>query len=278
MNEAEISRAIDNIRLYRERFASPVAELREHIGAIEDPKLLPEYLGSGSNGSAFRIRANGKAYAVKFNESVAQLNYEAKSLRQASGIPRSAQLVAYSFEDLAMIMELMPGRDVTKIPPEDSMEYSDDHIVGLVETILALHGRGINVDPKASNFLYDPESGFSVLDFHLSEKYLAPAAEQVMNLRNALSSRAWPSPKHSYSEEGYRTVIHAQNALFLRTIARFVNLLHERYPDILTQWHDLQAKYAANPNIRTVPVVDRDYIGNHPEFAPYLRELERLGF
>jgi len=96
-----------NIKNYRDKFQPSIIELKKKT-ANRNPKELPEYLGSGSNGSAFLITVEGKKYAAKFSGSTTQINFEIKPLIKAKGIPHTAQLVNYSFEDGVIITELLP--------------------------------------------------------------------------------------------------------------------------------------------------------------------------
>ena len=69
----------ENIETYKEKFQPVIAELKAKM-AQGNFKELPEYLGSGSNGSAFRIEVDGNAvvvparYAYSHSASVGKRN------------------------------------------------------------------------------------------------------------------------------------------------------------------------------------------------------------
>lgn len=64
----------ENIKTYNEKFQPLIRELKARM-AQGDPKQLPEYLGSGSNGSAFRIEVDSKTYAAKFSKNLEEMGF-----------------------------------------------------------------------------------------------------------------------------------------------------------------------------------------------------------
>ena len=131
--EEHVLRLID--KLDKEKFEPVIKALKEKM---ETGDAKEQYLGSGSNGDAYRIEIDGKEYAAKFSRSLTQANFEIKPLLRAEGIEHAAQLTAYSFEHKAVTMELLPGTDVTNFSPENAPEYSDEDIVQLIETVQKL--------------------------------------------------------------------------------------------------------------------------------------------
>jgi hypothetical protein len=271
----------ENAKLYGEKFANPVAELKKKIALAEKPNQVEGYLGSGSNGDAYKIEVDGKTLVAKFSSSASQNNFEMAPLLRSKGLPHTAQLVAFSLADGVKIMELLPGQDISKFTPETAPEYPEEQIVQLIETILNLEKNGITIDPKASNFFYDKEKGFSILDFHLSNGngFCAPE-QQVMSLRHALTARKYPEIDWSDAD---RTELEKQSLDQSRTqlkfLAQFLDILQKRYPALLKKWQETNARYAADPNMRVSPLVDREAVnGQDPEIAQHLLQLTQMGF
>jgi hypothetical protein len=278
--KSEILFREENIKTYKQKFQPAVAELKARMRR-GNPKDLPEYLGSGSNGSAFRIEADGQTYAAKFSRSVTQANFEIKPLLRAKGIPHTAQLVSYSFEDGVVIMELLPGVTVTDIAPGERPGYSDGHITQLIETVRELDAKGLVIDPKPSNFIYDKEEGFSVLDYHLKNagaRYGLP--QEIIDLRLALSARRFEPLE--YAAPDYAERAEAQSIeryrVYLPLMTRFLRILKDNYPDILADWQRQHDEDKDDPNVRVGEIIDRRDIPKHPDLEPYLEELSRLGF
>ena len=187
-----------NIQIYNQQYRAVIAELKKKLETVggSGGTQLPEYLGSGSNGDVFRIEIRGEAFAVKFSRSMklspgaTQINFQIKALLRAKGLPHTAQLVAYSFEDGVLITELLPGKDVTKFDPQHAPEYSDEHISQLIDTVIELNHRGVVIDPRPSNFMYAPQEGFSVLDFCIQQGDSDPTLrQQIMSVQGALCAR-----------------------------------------------------------------------------------------
>lgn len=269
----------ENIKTYKEKFQPIVAELKAKI-AQGNSKEFPEYLGSGSNGSAFRIEVDGKAYAVKFSRNLTQANFEIKPLIRAKGIPHTSQLVSYSLEDGAVVMELLPGTDVTNFTPEEAPQYSDEHIIQLIETVRGLDARGIVIDPKPSNFMYDQEQGFSVLDYHLKHdggRYGLP--QEIVDLKNALTARKFEPLDYKapdYEEKSKARSLEMYK-IYLPMLARFLGILKEKYPDILAEWQR-QRDEDKKTNTSVAELFDRQYLPQDPELEPHLKKLEEMGF
>lgn len=269
-----------NIKIYKEEFQTVIAELKVKM-AQGNSKELPEYLGSGSNGSAFRIEVGGKIYAAKFSRNVTQANFEIKPLIRAKDIPHTSQLVCYSFEDGVVIMGLLPGTDVTNFTPEEAPEYSDEHIIQLIDTVRELDAKGLVVDPKPSNFMYDSEQGFSVLDYHLKHvggRYGLP--REVMDLRIGLTARKFEPL--DYQAPDYEEKAEAQsierNKIFLPMMIRFLGILKEKYPNILAEWQRQRDEDKKNPGTSVSDLINREYIPQDSELEPYLKRLEEIGF
>lgn len=266
-----------NIKIYKEKFQPVIEELKAKIA--QGNFTNSEYLGSGQNGSVYRIEVDGRSYAVKFLD-VTQANYEVGTLLRAKGIPRTSQLEAYSFEDGVTIMQLLPGIEVTKLSHGDPLRYSDQHIIQLIDTVRALDSRGISIDPKASNFMYDPVEGFSVLDYHFykagSNKYLY---RFVLPIRYMLLERDYALLEQSeeYKTKTQSPDIHREKIkTFLVSMIRFLTILKDNFPDIFAdcQREDVNDRV----KLRQSGIIDRKNIPTYPGLEPYLKKLEEMGF
>lgn len=277
----EIEFRKQNVELYKEKFQESIRNLKERMkqGNIKD---LPEYLGSGSRGSAFRIEVDGQEYAAKFSSSITQSNFEIKPLLRAKGVEHTAQLVAYSFEDEGVIMNLLPGTEMERFTPEEAPEIKDEHIIQLIETTKELYNKGIVVDPKPSNFLYDPEEGFSLLDFHLAQgMHPTGIGDVIISLKLTLTKRKFPNI--DWKADDYEEIVKdrtlQENKIFLPMMIRFLHILQERYPEILADYRRAFDERAANPRVSQSPLIHRQYIPvDHPDLKPYLDTLAEMGF
>ncbi len=276
----DISFRKENAELYDSKFKSVIESLKSKISSSQNPKELPEYLGSGSNGSAYIIEVDDEKYAAKFSSSVTQANFETKPLLQAKGTENVAQLVSYSLADGVVIMKLLHGTDVTNFTPENAPKYSDKHIVKLIQTVVELYNKGIMIDPKPSNFMYDEKDGFSVLDFHLSNG-LQSIGDSVMSLKLALTIRKRPNLDYEaddYDEKSEEQDLE-RDKVELPMMIRFLTILKEQFPEILNDWQREYQKGEKDPNISQSPLIDRsDMQVENSELKPYLAKLKEMGF
>ncbi len=227
-----------NADYYEQTFSGPVKRLKSRLK--QEGERSNGYIGKGSNGAAYALEVGGVEYVVKFGGSATQANFEVRALVRAKGIPRVAQIVAYSFEDRAQVMERLPGKDVTQLDPAIVSKATDQQMVDLVRTVQQLAARGVVIDPKPSNFLYDRKAGFSVLDYHTAHAGSSKVAEQVMSVRHALTwqPNTFKYPEHDDPEADKKI---KQNSIqrqreYLPRLIRFVTVLEEQFPDIIFNW------------------------------------------
>ncbi len=285
----ETEKIEESIALYNEKFSDVIASLKAKM-LVDDPKQLPEYLGSGSNGSAFKIEVDGKEYAAKFTKSVTQSNFEIKPLLKAEGIEHVSQFVCHSFEDGVVVMELLPGTDVTNFTAENAPEYTDKDLGQLVDTVVELESAGLVIDPKASNFLYSPENGFSVLDYHLQREGGGHiTSKSLMSLIHALTYRPYKSLDRDVSDydEKLNNQIQEDLKRKLSMMVRVFEIVKDKYPELITEWQETydrelaeyREKERTNSYPRGLPYnpVKKDNIPDSEEFRQYVQKLEELG-
>lgn len=258
-----------NAEYYKEVFQDKIKELKRKIAEEKDPKSLPEFLGSGSRGSAFKIEEGGKEYAAKFS-NVIQANFELKPLLRAKGLENVAQLVAYSFEDNVVIMELLPGSDVTSFNFENKPQYSDEEIIQLIKTVKNLDQRGIMIDPKPSNFLYDKENGFSILDFHLRGSNSWYTFEKsIMDLKHVITGSYLniEGPKEEKIEWSHN---------YFSALLKFLTILKNHFPEILEKWKENNKPKVEN--FMEDFASHDDVIVDSPEVSSKIEEIKKILF
>jgi len=287
--EYETEKIEESIALYKEKFGAVISSLKARM--LEgDPKQLPEYLGSGSNGSAFKIEVDGKEYAAKFTNSVVQSNFEIKPLLKADGIEHVSQFVCHSFEDGVVVMELLPGTDVTNFTSENAPEYTEKDLEQLVDTVVKLESAGLVIDPKASNLLYSPESGFSVLDYHLQRENSGHIiGKSIMNLMHALTYRPyipidWDAPD---SDEKIKRSTNEDLRRKLSMLLRVLKIVKQKYPELISEWQQTyDREFAENeervrnrvyPQGKPSNPINKENIPDTDEFNQLVKEIEELG-
>ena len=268
-----------NIRLYNERFKPVVQELKRKIASVDHPREVEEFLGSGGNGSAFKVVIDGRTLVIKFTDSLYQNNFEIKPLLRTRHIPHTPELVAFSLEDGVKIMSYLPGEVVSNFTPENAPAYPDEHIIQLIETVLELERNGIALDPRPSNFVYSSQDGFGVFDFRLSSgSRFSEPQQQVMSLYNVLTSRKFPSYDWRDDNACKRNKI-LRGSIYFPMLIRFLTIMQTSYPQLLEKWQQQLDEDRANPLVGVSELVDRDYWRTtDPEINQYLATLSSMGF
>ena len=154
------------------QFEPDITRLAGKLASAENEKNHPAYLGSGSNTAAFRVDHEGEQYAVRIGtgaRSGGAMGVDSRAIvtARAKGVPHLEQVVAMSYDNSAIVTELMPGRELGKDTPIESMQQvTDEQLFDFVDTVIAANKRGIDIDPKPTNIFYDSEEGFGIIDLN----------------------------------------------------------------------------------------------------------------
>jgi hypothetical protein len=170
----------DILRSY-EKFAPTVDLLRSSLeqkaSSSERPNWrladgnLASRIGDGADSKVWGVEIDGVSYVVRMPNGANTPHVTDEHLAGAvlgKGIPHLEQIVAASYEEDVTIAERIPGRCIPDLLVDDANDISDDQVGELVDTFIAANGRRINFDFSPSNFLYDSESGFGIVDYTAS--------------------------------------------------------------------------------------------------------------
>lgn len=154
-------------------FQPTITRLRTELADPATRKQHPDFLGNGSNSMVFSVDEAGKKYAVRVPNgkgvSPAAIDSHFAGAVLGKGVPHLEQIVAGSYEDGVTVAEIMPGKELGDLSIEDISKISDEQLGDLVDTLITVRERGIEIDPKPSNLFYDPEAGFGIVDYHSSK-------------------------------------------------------------------------------------------------------------
>ncbi len=178
-------RLLEAYRPFEDHFAA----LKQDIERYETPEDHPDFLGMGSYSMGFVLHTPDGDYAVRIprpgrgpHEGARVANEAVEIMDRARGVDGAEQMVAMSIKDGTTVSELITGRDGFQMKSDDIARIKPEHLDKLVATLEELHERGIRTDGKASNFMYDPDKGFTALDFALQN-----ASEYHQSLNHKLS-------------------------------------------------------------------------------------------
>lgn len=175
-------------------------------------------------------------------------------------------------------MTLVSGYTTEKLSYEQRRAIPRRHIGDAIALAIELYEEDLLIDPKPSNFLYDPGKGFGIIDYgSRDEKSGRTKVEQVMALKPMLIS--YPeanTPRFGTPEfEAYSLRKSGESIQILNT---FLDVLEADYPDILEAAAREQAEINANsktPSSGMIYNVER--LPDTPEGRAFRDRIFRLG-
>lgn len=195
------------IKKYDETFKPITHEIKKKVmDAGLRAEDVPEYLGSGGDANVFRIAVDGMSYALKqysVKHEVLSSN-DLIAMKLAKEVPGVPHLIAYSYDDRVMIQDLVAGRSLNKITQAECPPPTEEQIKKLLETILALHRKGVATDINAGNFMYDEKTGYSIIDYTLDtepEGFIQRMKGLATELLARESTRGFPHVPNDFAPE-----------------------------------------------------------------------------
>lgn len=154
-------------------FQPEIAELKESLAGRDDLRHHPDFIGNGSNSHVFKLEKDGRHYAVRVpggkEVSPTVIDDHLSATGLAKGMAHMEQIVAASYQDGVTIAEVIPGKEVNDLLLDELGNTTTDQLSEFADTVIEAHARGVLIDPKPSNFLYDPEAGYGLVDYQSSK-------------------------------------------------------------------------------------------------------------
>lgn len=179
---------VDMLKAYAV-FGPSIAKLKSELKDLEKIKEHPNYLGSGSNSGVFAIEFEGKRYAVRMpghkTDTVVSPGTVDSHINGAilgRSVPHLEQIVAASYEDGVTVAEMMHGKEVSDLEVDDIQKITDSQLEDLFATLKIASERGIEIDPKPSNFFYDETEGFGIVDYCSSKEKGKSSADRDLGM------------------------------------------------------------------------------------------------
>lgn len=301
LNKEQLNFARNNEHNYSQNFKSTIRELKNRIKEGTARQHF-KVLGSGNTSVVYKIEVDQKKYAAKVMDLKNERTHinEITALILAKGLEHVSQIIAYSLEDDVIIMEVLPGKRLSDILAEDNVEYSDEHIKELIQTIIDLNKREVGVESKPKNFTYDSRIGFSIFDlslipenikkerpYFLSELIIMPlnvtlasrgmpdlTEEEMWEMLDALDSRTSEEKK----EDDTKAVLR-----YFETTSKFLKILYQYFPDIIQDYKKSYEDELSRGKLKRLPFLDNHFTKiaeglNNPRINEYLEYFKQLGF
>ncbi|HET7320477.1 MAG TPA: hypothetical protein VFI84_02745 [Candidatus Saccharimonadales bacterium] len=140
---------------------------------ISKARLHSDYLGEGRHNMAFSQRLtigdttkDAVVIIPKPNpdwSDKSRINERAVALSKVKGLPGIEQGIAVSYNPAVLVVEKAAGKPIKQMAGPERRAIPYKHWQDLAENVRTLEGR-VSIDENPDNFLYDPESGFKVID------------------------------------------------------------------------------------------------------------------
>lgn len=161
-----------------ETFSDDIELLRTGLPDVHSEAT--NYLGRGIASEAFLFEKAGNKYVARLPlpnrrrpEAFSIEDHIAASIR-AQSIPRMERIVAASFEKGATVSEFVSGTPLRSLSFEAASQIPARHVGELVETAIFAGLANISVDFNSSNFIYNPQKGFTIIDSSPSDGLVPP--------------------------------------------------------------------------------------------------------
>ena len=247
--ETDIGNIEDEIIENYDTFREQLKELHE---STENSALI----GAGTHSNVYKISKDGREYAVRdvrvgarrveIMHSHIAAGARAKSLRGLE------QIVAASYEEGMIVSEFVPGSNLQELTVEQLAAIPDDHFDMLVSARLAAMEKGVVFDDHPPNTLYDPEQGFTDIDYHLANS--TNKKVDVVDAAKTVVRSLDLTEQHLYESDSDKRKLYEERKMFLRE--RINSYMMERfnendYKEIRAAFiHSIAWRQASAPQIK----------------------------
>ncbi len=252
------------------------ADFKEDIDDIlaDSSEDDEHYLGKGSAGMAFKLQRDDQDYAVKRGG----VSFgDIRAFNRAKDIDGVSHLVAMDLDAKRSVMNLVPGTLATQLTNADRVAIPEVHVQGVIEKAVELYDAGVRIDPKPSNFLYDQEKGFGIIDYQVLEEK-DTLADQVAGTSRMLIIRSNNLDIPADGTPEYAAYEHRNAEADSIILNKYLNVLESKYPDILEQMAKRQADNIADPSIGSGSLFYPYALPTDtPQLAAFKDRLDTLG-
>jgi hypothetical protein len=172
------------------------------------------FVGDGANRMAFIFEYGDKKYIARVPQrgketSPESIDADLQAYMLAKGQPHMEQVAGVSYDKDRLITEALPGKDLSKWNAVEVAEKtSDQQLKKLVKTVQNASHLRIGLDIKVSNFMYDTEADYNLIDFTL-DKDGSPEdllAENILGTATVLANTGnyeqFPATREAYMDAG----------------------------------------------------------------------------
>lgn len=133
----------------------------------DDAREIPGFVGGGCFAFAFRLEREGRQYVIR----IPRTGPEARDVNAHMDIAYASlevegleKVVAASFDHGITVSELAPGKSLDSLSYDEIDAIPEVQLEELFYTCRETFRRGVALDARSGNLLYDSEQGFTALD------------------------------------------------------------------------------------------------------------------
>lgn|GEM_PF-2217547 len=177
----------------QERYTNMVNDIDAQLATGKNPKEIDNFVGQGGLSYVYKDKErnvvvklprvyeeveweqDGEEHFADVPPSVNTINTALiEPLKKGKGVDGLEQIVTViDHEGVAgkgaVVCEFAPGKTWNKLSPDEQLDIPDTHYDRLMDTLEEMGNRGLLIDNDPENFIYDPEKGFTIIDYQLQE-------------------------------------------------------------------------------------------------------------
>lgn len=214
-------------------FEAAVADLKQGLTQFATPEEHPAFLGKGSSSRVYAADIGNTLYAVRIPRAErvdpGVIDGHVAAALLGRWAPHLEQVVAASYKHGVTVAEIVPGTDMAHISVDDVQRVRDTQIEDLIDTLLDTQERGINIDPKPSNLLYDPLEGYGIVDYQTPGNFgFQGVGETVGCIASALGRAGLFGRELDYAEQETYQYVHRMQLANLSVVRKYQAAARER--------------------------------------------------
>jgi predicted Ser/Thr protein kinase len=149
-------------QMYDTLFAAHVEPILRSLSAGDSADRIPGHLASSGTSSVFCLTMNSLPVIVKVVSPDRVYDELDPSLR-SEGVARTPVILGYSAAAGVLVMSKIPGTNMTELT--SAPVHTPDEMRQIFCTAIELVRRGMSIDENPKNLLYQPDSGFGLIDY-----------------------------------------------------------------------------------------------------------------
>ena len=227
-------------------------------------------VGGGMHSKVFLLEKDNKKYAVRLigtpkdrerMPSQRILHGHVNAAARSQDVDGNFEkIVAASFEQAITISEYIDALSTDALSPDQIALIADVHLDKLLDQRLKASARGIHFDATPKNILYDPDVGFTDIDF--SSNDYAIRKEEPYDLKTALmsllTSFGLHAAIHLEKDRDEESRLKLVNAAYLARLSEYIQSKVD-----YKEYVDIRKKYA-----RSIVMENHEYIrSDNPAFS-----------